>query len=130
MESAKEAIEEKKLSDPMHILQDAYDTSSIVTGSSTACIVVLHENSLKAVNLGDSGFLIVRNNEIFFKTKEQQHSFNFPFQLGTGSTDKPEHAELFELDVEENDIVILGKNQSAFAQILLSFIIVVSKVGK
>jgi len=110
MESAKQAIEEKNFYEPLQILQDAYDTASIVTGSSTACIVVIQENSLKAVNLGDSGFLVVRNNEIYFKSKEQQHSFNFPFQLGTGSTDTPEHAELFELDVEENDIVILGSD--------------------
>lgn len=33
--------------------------------------------------------MLIRNGNIFFKTKEQQHDFNFPFQLGTGHITTP-----------------------------------------
>lgn len=118
MAGAKYAIDCENMDDPMRILKEAYEYASLVTGSSTACIVLLHERTLKACNLGDSGFLVIRNSEIYFKSKEQQHSFNFPFQLGTGSTDKPENAQTYELDIQENDIVILGKCYS-FGSVIL-----------
>jgi len=42
-------------------------------------------------NLGDSGYMILRKNGLdlvnVFQTKEQQHQFNFPFQVGTGGDD-------------------------------------------
>lgn len=52
-------------------------------GSSTACILILeHESSnLFTVNIGDSGFLVVRKGRVVHKSEEQQHYFNTPFQL-------------------------------------------------
>jgi hypothetical protein len=42
-------------------------------------------------NLGDSGYLLLRKSGIdlisIYRTKEQTHSFNFPFQIGTGGDD-------------------------------------------
>lgn len=49
--------------------------------SSTACVVVVHQNVLYTANLGDSGFLIYRNGKILHKSQEQTHYFNAPFQL-------------------------------------------------
>ena len=55
----------------------------IFVGSSTACILILeHEsNNLFTVNIGDSGFLVVRKGRVVHKSEEQQHYFNTPFQL-------------------------------------------------
>jgi hypothetical protein len=44
---------------------------------------------MKTTNLGDSGYVIYRikgegSLEKVFRTKEQQYSFNFPYQCGTG----------------------------------------------
>lgn len=52
-------------------------------GSSTACIVSLHreERTIYTANLGDSGFLIIRDGEVVHRSLEQQHYFNTPFQL-------------------------------------------------
>ena len=52
-------------------------------GSSTACIVALHKEKsiLHTANLGDSGFVVIRNNTIVHRSQEQQHYFNSPFQL-------------------------------------------------
>lgn len=53
------------------------------TGSSTACIVTLHreERKIYSANLGDSGFMVIRDGEIVHRSTEQQHYFNTPFQL-------------------------------------------------
>jgi protein phosphatase PTC7 len=50
---------------------------------------------LQATNLGDSGFLVVRNGRLVFKSPSQQHIFNFPFQLENGGGDPPAAAEVF-----------------------------------
>ena len=53
-------------------------------GSSTACVVALHkeERTMYTANLGDSGFLLIRDGEVVHRSVEQQHYFNTPFQLG------------------------------------------------
>lgn len=51
-------------------------------GSSTACILKLKHDQLHGTNVGDSGFMVVRGSDVSFQSPHQQHSFNFPFQLG------------------------------------------------
>ena len=69
---------------PTFILQKAFSKVSAV-GSATALVAILNKDELHVANLGDSGFLIIRfkNGEPYvpYKSKEQQHSFNIPFQL-------------------------------------------------
>ena len=52
-------------------------------GSSTACLAVLDGTSgrLTVANLGDSGFAVVRGGRSILRSAEQQHAFNFPFQI-------------------------------------------------
>lgn len=54
-----------------------------LVGSTTACLVSLDtgDNRLHAVNLGDSGYMVVRDGRILARSQEQQHYFNTPFQL-------------------------------------------------
>lgn len=67
------------------LIKSAYRTKAI--GSSTCCLILLDTNSNKifTANIGDSGYLILRYEEgklvEIFKSEEQQHSFNFPFQV-------------------------------------------------
>lgn len=102
--------------DPVDILQKSYDKSSLdakqegIVGSSTACVVVLGNDELKIANLGDCGLSIIRHNHFVFRTEEQQHSFNFPYQLGTGSFDSPKDAQQFTVKVEKGDIIILASD--------------------
>lgn len=62
-------------------------------GSSTCVIACLDKAKplLYTVNLGDSGYMLLRKSGFdlvqVFKSKEQTHSFNFPFQVGTGGDD-------------------------------------------
>lgn len=114
-------------------------------GSATALVASLDTTAaeLGVANLGDSGLRQVRHlqdpasclasTRIVGRTKEQQHSFNFPFQLarlpepedfprllaeGQGSLvravknappqDQPADADLYTFSVKEGDLIILG----------------------
>lgn len=74
---------------PISILKQSYNAllenknNSLCTGSSTACIIVFQRdtNLLHTANLGDSGFVVVRNKRIIHKSQEQRHYFNSPFQM-------------------------------------------------
>jgi hypothetical protein len=61
----------------------AYVPAGMHAGSSTACIMCLNGAQLMTANLGDSGFLVVRDGNLIFSSPQQQHRFNFPFQVGT-----------------------------------------------
>ncbi|KAI9018297.1 phosphatase 2C-like domain-containing protein [Hyaloraphidium curvatum] len=102
--------------DPRVVLERSYaavlddiDKENLV-GSTTACLVILRDDELRIANLGDCGVLVIRGAEIIFRTAEQQHSFNFPFQLGTGSKDSPGDAETFTVKVKEGDVVIVASD--------------------
>lgn len=40
---------------------------------------------LHAINLGDSGFIVVRDGCTIFRSPVQQHGFNFTYQLESGN---------------------------------------------
>jgi protein phosphatase PTC7 len=94
--------------DPVEILRTAYDANARdeAKGSSTACFIAIDGNSLHAANLGDSGFLVIREREVVFRSPAQVHGFNFPFQLGPTSQDMPESCDRHEVEVEENDVIV------------------------
>src|SRR5689334_16598892 len=62
MKYASEASE--KDPNPLNVLKSAHTMCSTIPGSSTACVITLSGNSLEAVNLGDSGFLVIRNGHL------------------------------------------------------------------
>ncbi|OMO79820.1 phosphatase 2C (PP2C)-like protein [Corchorus capsularis] len=96
--------------DPMTVLSEAYSKTKAL-GSSTACIITLKDdNMLHAVNMGDSGFMLIRGGVVIYKSPIQQHSFNFPYQLGysSGNADRPSQAEVIKLGVEPGDVIIAG----------------------
>lgn len=97
--------------DPLSLIIAAHRRTRIL-GSSTACVLSLAPDfgapggcasdggaggdgglayKLTAANLGDSGFLVVRDGKLIFKSPSQQHGFNFPYQLAaTTHSDAPE----------------------------------------
>ncbi|CED84244.1 Serine/threonine protein phosphatase [Phaffia rhodozyma] len=108
---------------PKDILQKAYDgvkvDAEVKAGSATACVLQLDgsDGKLTSANLGDSGYLVIRkNNEFLDVPGAQQHYFNCPRQLAkvphrrgyeTNITDLPRDADLFEVQLEDGDVVIL-----------------------
>ncbi|KAJ3119699.1 hypothetical protein HK098_005220 [Nowakowskiella sp. JEL0407] len=80
-----------------------------LVGSTTILFAVLRDEDIHIANLGDCGLMLIRGGrEIVFRTEEQQHSFNFPYQLGTGSSDSPLDAQVYKVKVKHGDIVVLG----------------------
>ncbi|KAL1936149.1 hypothetical protein VTP01DRAFT_283 [Rhizomucor pusillus] len=100
--------------DPVMVLENAYHLTTLdaqnedIVGSTTACIVMLCQDELKIANLGDCGISVIRKDDYIFRSEEQQHSFNFPYQLGTASFDSPGDAQQFTVKIEEGDIVVLA----------------------
>ncbi|KAG0304315.1 Protein phosphatase PTC7 [Dissophora globulifera] len=73
--------------DAQSILDGAYSelvqSGKVEAGSSTACILSLCKvtGALRASNLGDSAFLLIRDNECIYESPSQQHFWNCPYQL-------------------------------------------------
>ncbi|KAG1468165.1 hypothetical protein G6F56_003997 [Rhizopus delemar] len=100
--------------DPLDILKNSYEQSlkeaqrSNILGSTTACIAILRHDELRVANIGDCGISIIRNQNYIFQSEEQQHAFNFPYQLGLRSRDQPSDAQSFTVKIEKGDIVIMA----------------------
>lgn len=85
-------------------------------GSSTACVLILNrENStVYTANIGDSGFIVVREGQIIHRSEEQQHYFNTPFQLSLPPpgqnqnvlSDSPESADTLSFPVQNGDVIL------------------------
>jgi protein phosphatase PTC7 len=81
-------------------------------GSSTVCVLYMANNTVHSGYLGDSCFLIVRPKtigsfELLFKSKEQTHGFNIPFQVGSEGDD-PSCAVTANHIVQRDDVIILA----------------------
>ncbi|CAF1985715.1 hypothetical protein HID58_075920 [Brassica napus] len=95
--------------DPLMVLEKAHSQTR-AQGSSTACIIALTDKGLHAINLGDSGFTVVRDGTTVFQSPVQQHGFNFTYQLGCGDSggDMPHSGQVFMIDVEAGDVIVAG----------------------
>ncbi|OLY82612.1 putative protein phosphatase 2C 80 [Smittium mucronatum] len=99
------------------VLKDAFISTlrdmkkAKLKGSSTACVALLRGDELQVTNIGDSGLTIIRDGELIFRTEEQQHSFNYPYQLGTEeNSDDVSNAQTFRIKVKKNDLIILASD--------------------
>jgi serine/threonine protein phosphatase PrpC len=74
--------------DPVEVMHRAWERCvrasrrEGILGSSTALIGLLRGDELRIANMGDCVLMIIRQGEMLFRSTEQQHSFNFPVQLG------------------------------------------------
>ncbi|KFK28352.1 putative protein phosphatase 2c 55-like [Arabis alpina] len=96
--------------DPLMVLEKAHSQTR-AKGSSTACIIALTDKGLHAINLGDSGFTVVRDGTTVFQSPVQQHGFNFTYQLESGNGgDMPNSGQVFMIDVESGDVIVAGSD--------------------
>lgn len=83
-----EALTEWFNCDPVEIMQVAWERCvraskrEGILGSATALLAVLRGDELRVANMGDCVLVLIRNKEMIFRSAEQQHSFNYPVQLG------------------------------------------------
>ncbi|KAL3844849.1 hypothetical protein ACJIZ3_002252 [Penstemon smallii] len=112
MSHSVKAIQESAANDvdPLLVLEKAHAKTK-AQGSSTACIIALKNQVLHAINLGDSGFIVIRDGYLIFESPVQQHGFNFTYQLECGNTgDLPSSGQVFEIPVVPGDIVVAGSD--------------------
>eukprot|EP00240_Pyramimonas_obovata_P004297 CAMPEP_0118927678 /NCGR_PEP_ID=MMETSP1169-20130426/5098_1 /TAXON_ID=36882 /ORGANISM="Pyramimonas obovata, Strain CCMP722" /LENGTH=383 /DNA_ID=CAMNT_0006869497 /DNA_START=344 /DNA_END=1495 /DNA_ORIENTATION=- len=105
--SAQEAEQPENEEDPLKVLEKAFQ-NTFVQGSCTACILTVQDSNLRAANIGDSGFVVVRKGKVLFRSQPQQHDFNFPYQLGGDGSDKPRDAQCYQIRVQSGDAVVVG----------------------
>ncbi|KAK3010755.1 hypothetical protein RJ639_011308 [Escallonia herrerae] len=74
-------------------------------GSSTVLVAYFDSQVLHVVNIGDTGFLIVRNGAIWKRSSPMLHEFNFPLQVEKGD-DPSELVEQYRFDLDEGDVII------------------------
>ncbi|KAA8545648.1 hypothetical protein F0562_020901 [Nyssa sinensis] len=94
--------------DPKRVLTEAYYNTDAI-GSSTACIITLNGHCLHIANVGDSGFLLLREGAEIYRSPVQQHYFNCPYQLGKSNiSDHPNLAQVFKVAVRPGDVIVVG----------------------
>ena len=81
------------------LLKNSHDLvqENQVYGSSTACLLSLEFYDLNeyallsTCNLGDSGYMLIRDGKVIYKSASQSHRYNAPFQLGCTPPELLEH---------------------------------------
>jgi protein phosphatase PTC7 len=83
-------------------------------GTSTFVLALLDDEDpyLRGLNFGDSGYLLIRRNELgeptkVFRSEERQYRFNAPWQCGTGKP-LPTNADVMLHRVQHNDVLVLA----------------------
>ena len=108
---------------PVELLTRVYTniltSGAIRAGSTTFSMVMISDMQkgiMKTLNVGDSGFIIIRNGGIIYRSKPQQHRFNAPYQLticppernGSCIQDQPKDGDTYEHQLADGDMVVMG----------------------
>ncbi|KAK4750027.1 hypothetical protein SAY87_027476 [Trapa incisa] len=106
MENCKSVIVSNSLTHPLDVLvRSVAETEP--AGSSTILVAQFDGQALHVANIGDSGFIIIRNGTVIEKSSPMAHEFNFPVQIAQG-IDPQELAECCRIELEEGDVIIVG----------------------
>ncbi|CAH9084716.1 unnamed protein product [Cuscuta epithymum] len=101
-------------------------------GRSTALIAHFDGQVFHVANIGDSGFIMIRNGVVFKMSSPMFHAFNFPILIGGG--DNPFGVvEEYKSELEEGDIVVTatdGLFDNLYAQEIASIVINSLKANK
>ncbi|CAN6678665.1 unnamed protein product [Malus baccata var. baccata] len=74
-------------------------------GSSTVLVAYFDGQALHVANIGNSGFIVIRNGAVFQKSSPMVHEFNFPVRVERGD-DPSELIEKYRIDLDEGDVVV------------------------
>uniref|UniRef100_A0A0D9Z3A8 Protein phosphatase n=1 Tax=Oryza glumipatula TaxID=40148 RepID=A0A0D9Z3A8_9ORYZ len=107
MDGCKKAVMESQGAPEMRteeVLAKAADEARS-PGSSTVLVAHFDGQVLHACNIGDSGFLVIRNGEIYKKSKPMTYGFNFPLQIEKGD-DPFKLVQKYTIDLQEGDAIV------------------------
>ena len=97
------------------VIRCAQENKEIGTSTIVVTILDSHTAKLNTANIGDSCYIILRSNadnsafDIVHKSPDQQHGFNYPFQIGTKG-DSPTTAVVNSHQLKIGDLVIVGSD--------------------
>ncbi|EEH60654.1 uncharacterized protein MICPUCDRAFT_5690, partial [Micromonas pusilla CCMP1545] len=95
------------------IMREAQENTKL-PGASTCVLVSCDGTKIRAANLGDSGFRVIRGGRVVRASDPQEHYFNCPYQLAyeplSEDTDLASDALTYEIDVVPGDLVVLGSD--------------------
>lgn len=77
-------------------------------GSCTACVMSLQGGILRGVNVGDSGFILIRGERVVHETKSMRTAFNSPLQISHDRTIDIDRASSMRVRVKEGDILVFA----------------------
>jgi len=93
------------------MLRAAELADETATGASTALVASLGEDGfLRALNLGDSYLLVVRDGGVVARSDEIVHFFDCPFQLSVDSPDRPVDGTIMNVEVIPGDTIVMGSD--------------------
>ncbi|KAI3445713.1 hypothetical protein Pfo_002378 [Paulownia fortunei] len=78
-------------------------------GSSTVLIAQFDGQALHVANVGDSGFIVLRNGAVYKRSSPMCHVIHFPLQIERGD-DPSSLAEFYRVDLEEDDVIITASD--------------------
>ncbi|KAG1330765.1 putative protein phosphatase 2C BIPP2C1 [Cocos nucifera] len=85
------------------LIQGAAEARS--PGSSTVLVAYFDGQVLHVANIGDSGFIVIRNGTVFKKSTPMVYGFNFPLQIERGE-DPSKYIEVYTIDLDEGDVIV------------------------
>ena len=81
------------------------------TGASTAVVACIGADGfLRALNVGDSACIVIRNNRVVARTREISHYFECPYQLSVDSPDRPRDGTKLNLELQRGDLVLMASD--------------------
>jgi len=81
------------------------------TGASTALVASVGDDGfLRAVNLGDSFLMVVRDGEVVARSEDIVHYFDCPYQLAEECPDRPIDGTTMNVEVKPGDTIVLGSD--------------------
>ncbi|KAK4378610.1 hypothetical protein RND71_000472 [Anisodus tanguticus] len=96
--------DEDLINDPKQVLKLSVSATDS-PGSSTVLIAHFDGKALHVANIGDSGFIVIRNGSVYRKSSPMIHEFNFPIQIEKGD-DPSQLLEEYKIELDEGDIIV------------------------
>jgi protein phosphatase PTC7 len=93
------------------LLECAEIADESATGASTAIVASIGTDGfLRALNVGDSTCVVIRDGKIAARTREISHYFDCPYQLSADSPDRPRDGTKLNLELVRDDVIIMGSD--------------------
>ncbi|XP_078164715.1 protein phosphatase 2C family protein isoform X2 [Carex rostrata] len=78
-------------------------------GSSTVLVAHFDGQVLRAANIGDSGFMVIRDGTVYRKSIPMVYGFNFPLQIERGE-DPSRLIQNYSIDLVEGDVIVTASD--------------------